>query len=79
MSWKTDEEFAEGRTEVVMLLMMRSSLGHLDYISTLQLTGASQRWFPEQQRGVHAHKTDANNFWTYPPTRVREDAQTHKQ
>jgi len=65
---------------MVMLVMGESYLGHPGYIPTFtQLTGASRRWFPKQQRGLCTHETGADNFWTYSPTRTRGDTQRHRR
>ena len=48
-----DEFVEQRRARMIQLLMERSRLDIPGYIPTLaQLTEASRRWFPEQQRGV---------------------------
>ena len=64
----------------MILVMGKSYSGHPGYIPTFtQLTEASRRWFPKQQRGLCTHKTGADNFWTYRLTRTREYTQRHRR
>ena len=64
----------------MMLVIRNSYLDHPGYIPTFrQLTEASRRWFPKQQRRLCTHETGVDKFWTYGSTRTREDTQRHRQ